>query len=130
MFAIFETGGKQYRAEVGEVLDVEKLAAEAGEKVHFKQVYLVSGKETEVGMPYVEGAQVNATVVKHDKGNKVRVVKFQAKKRHSSEQGHRQLFTQIKIDEIVTGVTVKPPKKAAKKADEKVEEPVLEATEA
>lgn len=118
MFAIFETGGKQYRAEKGARLKVEKLAAEAGEKVVFKRVYLLAdGDKTSVGMPYVEGAEIKATVLKHDRGDKVRVVKFQAKKRHSSEQGHRQDFTEIEINEVLaTGASAKPAKKAEKPA--------------
>jgi large subunit ribosomal protein L21 len=116
MFAIFETGGKQYRAEAGARLKVEKLAAEAGEKVVFGRVFLLSdGNKTSVGMPFVDGAQVKATVIKHDRGDKVRVVKFQAKKRHSSEQGHRQDYTEIEVNEVMTtGASPKPTKKSEK----------------
>ena len=120
MFAIFETGGKQYRAEKGAVLRVEKLGEE-GKSVTFDRVFLVSdGKTTQVGMPFVEGATVKGKVLKNDRTKKIRVVKFQAKKRHKTVHGHRQHFTDIEI----TGVTVKAAKKAAsapKKEEKKSE---------
>lgn len=98
MFAIFETGGKQYRAEKGAKIEVEKLAEEEGKKVTFQRVFLLSdGKETNIGQPYVEGAKVEAKVLSHEKGDKVRVVKYKAKKRSKSVSGHRQWSTTIEI---------------------------------
>jgi large subunit ribosomal protein L21 len=118
MFAIFETGGKQYRAEKGATVKVEKLPEDANKKVVFNRVYLVSdGKTANVGMPYVDGASVTAKVKDHGREDKIRVVKFQAKKRVKKIQGHRQAFTEIEI----TDIAVKAAKKVEKKEEKKEE---------
>ncbi len=102
MFAIFETGGKQYRAEKGMKIQIEKIDSEAGESVDFSRVFLTSdGTTAAVGTPLVEGAKVTAKVISQEKADKIRVVKFQPKKRHKSVQGHRQRYTEIEI----TGIT-------------------------
>ena len=117
MFAIFETGGKQYRAEKGAKLTVEALPEEPGASVTFQRVYLVSdGKQTTVGTPYVEGAKVTAKIVGSGQADKIRVVKFQAKKRHKTIHGHRQHFSEIEITGI-SGASAKPAKTAADKAE-------------
>ena len=114
MFAIFETGGKQYRAEKGAKLTVEALPEEPGASVTFQRVYLVSdGKQTSVGTPYVEGAKVTAKVIGEGKAEKIRVVKFQSKKRHKTVHGHRQQYSQIEI----TGVTGASTKAAGAKPE-------------
>lgn len=120
MFAIIETGGKQYRAEKGATLRIEKLSEEAGKTITFERVFLFSdGKETKVGMPFVEGVTVKGKVIKHDRDEKVRVVKFQPKKRHKTVRGHRQHFTEVEI----TGITAGTKKKASpKKTKEEVKE--------
>lgn len=101
MFVIFETGGKQYRAKKGDTLDIEKLEENEGDTITFERVYLVSdGKDTSVGTPYVSGAKVTATVKKQFRGDKIRVVKFQSKKRHKTVNGHRQSLTQVEITGI------------------------------
>lgn len=124
MFAIFETGGKQYRAEKGAVLKVEKLPEEEGKTVTFERVFLLSdGKTAEIGMPFVEGAQISAKVTAQGRDDKIRVVKFQAKKRHKSLYGHRQSFTEIEITDIKKSAA----KKAAPKAEKKEEKPVEKA---
>ncbi len=117
MFAIIETGGKQYRAEKGAILQIEKLPEEEGKNVTFDRVFLFhDGKNTSVGMPFVEGVKVTGKVVKHDRNDKIRVVKFQAKKRVKSIRGHRQHFTEVEI----TGISKPTVKKAApKKTEEK-----------
>jgi large subunit ribosomal protein L21 len=97
MYAIFVTGGKQYRATVGDTLFVEKLPAEAAEEVVFDQVLLVGEK---VGTPYVEGAKVTAVVEKHGRGKKIIVFKMKPKKNYRKKQGHRQAYTKIKITNI------------------------------
>ena len=97
MYAIFVTGGKQYRATVGDTLFVEKLPAEATEEVVFDQVLLVGEK---VGTPYVEGAKVTAVVEKHGRGKKIIVFKMKPKKNYRKKQGHRQPYTKIKITKI------------------------------
>lgn len=101
MYAIIKTGGKQYRVQEGDVLKVEKLGVEAGKEVTFKEVLLVSNDaDTKVGDPLVKGASVTATVVDEGKGKKVIAFKFKAKKGYSKKKGHRQPFTQIKIEKI------------------------------
>lgn len=101
MYAIIATGGKQYRVQEGDLLFVEKLAAEVDSTVEINEVLVVSkdGKIT-VGAPVVEGAKVVARVVKHGKAKKVIVFKFKAKKDYRRKQGHRQPYTQIKIEKI------------------------------
>jgi large subunit ribosomal protein L21 len=101
MYAIIETGGKQYRVQEGDVLFIEKLDVEAGQAVEFDQVLAVSnGEELTVGAPIVEGAKVEATVEKNGKGKKVIVYKYKAKKDYRKKQGHRQPYTKVKIEKI------------------------------
>ncbi|RIH84534.1 50S ribosomal protein L21 [Calidithermus terrae] len=99
MFAIIETGGKQYRAEPGAKLRVEKLEAEAGQTVEFDALML-GGDNLVVGSPTVPGAKVVAEVVGHGKGRKVLVMKFKAKVQYRRKRGHRQQYTEIVVKEI------------------------------
>ncbi|RIH85987.1 50S ribosomal protein L21 [Calidithermus roseus] len=99
MFAIIETGGKQYRAEPGAKLRVEKLEAEAGQTVEFDAL-LLGGEKTVVGNPTVPGAKVVAEVVGHGKGRKILVMKFKAKVQYRRKRGHRQPYTEIVVKEI------------------------------
>ncbi len=94
MFAIIETGGKQYKVSEGDELFVEKLDVEAESEVVFDKVLMVEGK---VGTPYVKGATVKATVVKHGKGKKIIVYKYKSKKNYHKKQGHRQPYTKVKV---------------------------------
>lgn len=104
MFAVIETGGKQYRVTKDSVIDVEKLAANPGESIDLTQVLLVSeGSDVNAGKPYIDGAVVKATVVDQFRGKKVRVFKMKPKKRYRRLQGHRQYYTRIRIDDIVVG---------------------------
>ena len=98
MFAIIETGGKQYKVSEGDELFVEKLDVEAESEVVFDKVLMVEGK---VGTPYVEGATVKATVEKHGKGKKIIVYKYKSKKNYHKKQGHRQPYTKVKITKIL-----------------------------
>lgn len=101
MYAIIETGGKQYKVQEGDVLFVEKLDVNAGETVEFDRVLAVqNGTELTVGAPVVEGAKVSATVEKNGKAKKVIVYKYKAKKDYRKKQGHRQPFTKVKIEKI------------------------------
>ena len=100
MYAIIATGGKQYKVEEGDVIKVEKLGVEAGQTVTFDQVLVVSDKETKVGTPNVAGASVSATVVAEGKGKKVIVYRYKRKTGYHKKNGHRQPFTQVKIDKI------------------------------
>ncbi len=101
MYAIIETGGKQYRVSEGDVLSVEKLQVEAGETVDFDKVVAVSNEAgLTVGTPYVEGAKVAASVVKNGKAKKVLMMRYKPKKDVRVKRGHRQPYTQVKIESI------------------------------
>ena len=98
MKAVIETGGKQYYVEEGTVLYIEKLDAEAGSKVKFDKVLMANGT---VGMPVVDGAYVEAEVVKNGKGKKIIIFKYNQKKKYRKKQGHRQPYTKVEIKKIV-----------------------------
>ena len=103
MFAIVETGGKQYQVEEGRYVDIELLEGEADSKVVFdKIVMLANGKKSKVGQPYVSGASVEGKIVKHDKAKKIIVFKQRPKKGYRKKQGHRQQFTRVMISKIRT----------------------------
>lgn len=101
MYAIVETGGKQYRVKEGDVLSVEKLNAEQGAKVNLKVLAVKKDGSLVVGKPYLENASVEASILEHGKGEKIIVFKYKAKKNYRRKQGHRQPYTKIKIDKIV-----------------------------
>ena len=104
MKAIIVTGGKQYCVAEGDTLFIEKLGNEAGDAVVFEQVLaLVDGAQTKFGAPVVEGAKVEAKVVKNGKGKKIRVFKYSPKKGYRKRQGHRQPYTKVEIGKIVVG---------------------------
>ncbi len=114
MFAIIETGGKQYQVTEGRYVDIELLQDEAETKVVFENVVmLVNGKKSKVGQPYVKNASVEGSIVKHDKAKKVLVYKQRAKKGYRRKQGHRQNFTRVMINKIRTTA-----KKSAETASE------------
>ena len=100
MYAIIATGGKQYKVQEGDVIKVEKLGAEAGSEVTFDQVLLVGDKDLKVGNPTVAGASVKATVVSEGKAKKVIVYRYKRKTGYHKKNGHRQPFTQVKIEKI------------------------------
>lgn len=101
MYAIIETGGKQYRVSEGDVIRVEKLYAQEGEMIEIDQVLAVSdGEKLMVGQPVLENAKVKATVLKHGKGKKVIVFKYKPKKNYRRKKGHRQPYTEIRIEKI------------------------------
>jgi large subunit ribosomal protein L21 len=117
MYAIVETGGKQYRVSEGDVISVERLKAEAGEEVAFDKVLVLGeGGEIRIGTPYVEAAQVFGKVVEHGKGEKVIIFKYKSKKDYRKKQGHRQPYTMIEITGVGTG-KAKAPKAEAPKAE-------------
>ncbi len=104
MYAVIKTGGKQYRVESGAQIRVELLAAEVGATVSFGEVLLVGeGDAVKVGAPFVSGAQVKATVVSQGRGDKVRIFKMRRRKHYQKSQGHRQSYTEVRIDDIVQG---------------------------
>jgi large subunit ribosomal protein L21 len=146
MFAVLKTGGKQYKVQAGDVLRVEKLAADAGEKVQFNDVLMLGGDAPVVGAPFVEGAGVQAEVIEQIKGEKV--IKFVKRRRkHSSKRtvGHRQKLTLVKITDILSSGADKsgikaatgsapageaaPAAKPAKKAEAKAEAPAAAAAD-
>lgn len=101
MYAVIETGGKQYRVAVGEVLSIEKLDQEDGSQVHFDKVLMLAKDgEVTIGRPYIEDARVQATVVGHGKGKKILVFKYKPKKNYRKRIGHRQPYTAVKITAI------------------------------
>ena len=121
MYAVFTTGGKQYRATTGDQLRVEKLEVEKGATVELDQVLMVGeGEDVVIGTPLVDGGKVLATVVEHGRGDKVKIIKFKRRKHHMKRQGHRQYYTLLEITGIEGTGAKKPAKKkaAAKKADE------------
>jgi large subunit ribosomal protein L21 len=104
VYAIVECGGRQYRAEEGNSLVVEKLPYEVGKQVELEKVLLVSdGDDVTVGQPRVDDALVKATVIEQFRGKKILVWKYRPRKRYRKRQGHRQSYTRLRIDEIVTG---------------------------
>ena len=101
MHAIIETGGKQYKVAEGDTLFIEKLPVEAGEAVTFDKVLaVIDGDNVTVGTPVVEGAKVDASVVKNGKGKKIIVFKYKPKKGYRRKQGHRQPYTKVTIGKI------------------------------
>ncbi|MDD4504375.1 MAG: 50S ribosomal protein L21 [Clostridiaceae bacterium] len=101
MYAIIKTGGKQYMVNVGDVLMVEKLDVESGEKVMFEEVLAVGNNgELNFGSPVVAGAKVEATVIGNGKAKKVIVFKYKPKRDYRKKQGHRQPFTKVRIEKI------------------------------
>ena len=113
MFAVIKTGGKQFRVQVGDILDVEKLDLEEGKKVTFDNVLLIEDdKNTFIGTPVVEKAQVVGEVLENFKDKKILVFKKKRRKQYRKTTGHRQLLTRVKIEKIVSGVE-SPVKKAA-----------------
>ena len=101
MYAIMETGGKQYRVEEGDVIFVEKIEAEANTALNFDKIVMVGDENgVKVGAPYVDGAHVEATLLKNGKGKKITVFTYKPKKSEKRKMGHRQPYTQVRIDAI------------------------------
>ncbi len=101
MYAVIETGGKQYQVKEGDVVFIEKLGVEADESVTFDKVIAVGeGANVNVGAPYVDGATVSAKVLKNGKAKKITVFTYKPKKGEKRKQGHRQPYTQVRIEAI------------------------------
>ncbi|QDQ29262.1 50S ribosomal protein L21 [Chitinimonas arctica] len=102
MYAVIKTGGKQYKVVIGEKLKVEQITADVDTQIVLEEVLMVvDGEVVSVGAPLVAGAKVTATVVSHGRGEKVRIFKMRRRKHYQKRQGHRQNFTEIRIDAIV-----------------------------
>ena len=103
MYAVIKTGGKQFKVTEGDTIKVEKLTTEVGKAFNLNSVLtLVDGDKVTIGTPVVKGASVDATVISHGKGNKVKIFKMNRRKGYRKSQGHRQTFTEIKIDKIAS----------------------------
>lgn len=104
MYAVIQTGGKQYRVSEGDVIRVEKLPAEVGSDIAFDQVLLVGeGDNVKIGTPVVDGASVSGKVVEQDRGKKIIVFKMKRRKGYRRKQGHRQDYTGVRIEKIKKG---------------------------
>ena len=117
MYAVFKTGGKQYRATQGQKIKLEKLNANSGDKVLFSEVLMVGeGSDVDIGTPYLTNASVEATVLEEGKDKKIEVIKFKRRKNYKRTFGHRQCYTLVEITEIKVKKETKPKtKKAAPK---------------
>ncbi len=113
-YAILQSGGKQYRAEEGQVIEVDRLAADEGSTVELEEVLLlVDGDKTQVGAPLVAGVHIKASVLEHIRGPKILVFKYKAKMRYRVRQGHRQDYTRLLIERIGAGGRTAAKKAAA-----------------
>jgi len=98
MYAVIQTGGKQYRVAPGDSLRVEKLSGDEGDEIVFDKVLLIAdGERIEIGKPYVEGGSVTAKVKGHGRGPKIEIIKFKRRKHHMKRMGHRQDYTEVEI---------------------------------
>ena len=132
MYAVIESGGKQHRVVEGEILQLDKLDAVAGDKVKFDKILLVGeGESVKIGTPYVDGTQVEAEVTRQGRADKVKIIKFRRRKHSQKKQGHRQLFTEVKITSIKTKAKTKAKAKAKTKTESKatVDKPEADAEE-
>ncbi|WP_097032287.1 50S ribosomal protein L21 [Sodalis endosymbiont of Henestaris halophilus] len=101
MYAVFQSGGKQYRVRKGQTVCLEKLDIATGEFIEFKQVMMIiNGDHVEIGYPFINSSKITAEVVAHGRGDKVMIVKFRRRKHYRKHQGHRQWFTNVKITDI------------------------------
>jgi large subunit ribosomal protein L21 len=101
MYAVIKTGGKQYRVAPGEKIKIEQIPADVGSQIVIDQVLMVGeGESVKVGNPLVSGAKVTATVMSHGRGDKVRIFKLRRRKHYQKTQGHRQNYTEIRVDAI------------------------------
>ena len=100
MYAVIESGGKQHRVTEGETLKLEKIEAATGDTVEFDRVLMVGGDDVKIGTPLVEGSKVTAEVVSQGRHQKIKIIKFNRRKHHRKETGHRQWFTEVKITGI------------------------------
>lgn len=132
MYAVIESGGKQHRVVKGEILQLDKLDAVAGDKIKFDKILLVGeGESVKIGTPYVDGTKVEAEVTRQGRADKVRIIKFRRRKHSQKKQGHRQLFTEVRITDIKTKAKTKVKAEAKIKTDSKttVDKPEAEAAE-
>jgi large subunit ribosomal protein L21 len=104
MYAVIQTGGKQYRVSEGDTLRVEKLDVEPGGSIELDHVVLIADdNDVQVGKPYVDGGKVTASVEGHGRGDKIKIIKFRRRKHHLKHQGHRQWYTELRVTGISAG---------------------------
>ena len=104
MYAVIQTGGKQYRVSAGDKVRVEKLIAEEGDAIELDKVLMIGdGESVTIGTPYVAGGKVTATVTAQGRAKKVKIIKFRRRKHHMKRQGHRQWYTELAITDINAG---------------------------
>ncbi|QKS28068.1 MAG: 50S ribosomal protein L21 [Accumulibacter sp.] len=109
MYAVIKTGGKQYRVVNGEKLKIEQIPAEVGAEVTLDQVLMLGeGEAVQIGTPLVTGAAVRATVLSHGRHEKIRIFKMRRRKHSQKHQGHRQNYTEIRVDAIAAGAATAP----------------------
>jgi large subunit ribosomal protein L21 len=102
VYAVLKSGARQYRAEVGETILVERLSADVGKQLEMNEILLIADEgQIKIGRPTIEGAKVLATVVAQEKGPKVRIFKYHPRKRYRQRAGHRQRYTRLRVDKIV-----------------------------
>ena len=122
MYAIIETGGKQYRVVDGDTLRIEKINAEVGETIYFENVLMIGeGADVKVGTPYIDGQKVAAEVVDHGRADKVVIFKYLPKKDSRKKQGHRQPYTEVKVQLTNKPADANKPAKVENKTEEKQE---------
>ena len=105
MLAVIKTGGKQYKVKAGDIIKVEKIDAEKDKSINFEEVLMTSeedGSDVKIGSPFIEGAMVSAKVLEQGRNKKIDVIKYKRKIRYRRKIGHRQPFTQVKIEKITT----------------------------
>jgi large subunit ribosomal protein L21 len=101
MYAVIQTGGKQYRVEEGTYLKIEKLELGVGDSIEFDKVLMIQSDDAvKVGLPFIEGGKVTATVLSQGRHDKVKIIKFRRRKHHMKQQGHRQYYTEVQITGI------------------------------
>jgi large subunit ribosomal protein L21 len=123
MYAVIQTGGKQYKVALGDTVRVEKLSADEGAEIAFDQVLLIAdGGNVQVGKPLLSGQKVSAHVVRHGRGPKIEVIKFRRRKHYRKQTGHRQDFTEVEITGIA-GKTVERRKPAPVKTESQAAAP-------
>ena len=101
MYALVEIKGKQYKAEKGSLLRVDKIDGEKGDKLEFDSVLMLGGDDVKVGAPYVDGAKVSVVLEEQIKGKKVKIFKYKRRKNYSLRKGHRQQYTTVRVEDII-----------------------------
>ena len=131
MFAVIRTSGRQYRVAADDVIEIDRVSVEIGQRIDFAEVLMLGGESVKVGAPLVEGAMVAGEVLEHPRGPKVIAFKKRRRKNSKRKRGHRQLLTLVRITDILTDGKKPSAKKAAKKkTEEHAEAPKTEATKA